>query len=1010
MTTESRGAQWRIWDLHVHTPASVVQHFGSNDDPTWERYITELEALPSDVKVVGINDYWFLDGYKRVVEAKSAGRLKNLEAIFPVVELRLEQFSGVGGAWKRVNLHVIFDPELGAETIEQQFINALSNTFDLAPEADQNSWGGAVTRQSLEDLGRAIKASVPDDQRGHYGSDLQEGFNNLVVPLQAVKDLLGKSYLKGRTLVGIGRAEWANIQWMDGSIAAKKSVINFADLVFTASQDISTWPAIVEGLRASNVTHKLLDCSDAHHWMDSVQNERLGRCNTWINASPSFAGLCHALGEFDERVSVGLEPPVLARMRRHPHHFIDRVRISSADPEKFGQFDYEVPLNSGFVAVIGNKGQGKSAFLDAVALAGNSSRTSEFAFLNPRRFLSSGNRSAKEYFTELTWADGAIFRRSFGDGHDSAGPVKVEYLPQAFVERVCTSDPKSVEDDEFESELRSILFTHIPEDERAGELSFDALLGLRTRSVEDKLAAHRRDLARLVEHYVSLSRFRAAYSLSDVESKIKKKKAEIKKAASDLASARIELERLEAEGEQNSTLAALRDAAADLAREQEVAQADRAALLAEAGDLEQRLLRFASLEQRIAAADDEAASLDREAKELLATSPPSTPPSGDLVRLLVAREVLAGWSTRISDAQAANAAKARMAQITVDDLAVSIRDTASQLASQDSVRELARQRVDQLADRVNDLTGSSKIDDSLRGLESLRDRVAATPKSMDEALDLAIAKAAEIHATLVEQLASVSSLYEPAARFIRGSRAIEHAELEFKADLRLVPSLRALGVQIDARRSPDLPQSVTDLPTRVDARTWLDLESELRSLIGALGSERGQAGAEFRSPDLAMKTDFAVVDFLEELLGMKWIEVRFGLTGGGFPLSQLSPGQRGLILALFYLVVDRRETPLLLDQPEENLDNEAISDLLVPALREAAGRRQTIVVTHNANLAVVGDADQIIRCSVTNGVFDIESGSIADLNTAQLAVDVLEGRMKSFDKRRLKWEVFPDLG
>ena len=159
-----------------------------------------------------------------------------------------------------------------------------------------------------------------------------------------------------------------------------------------------------------------------------------------------------------------------------------------------------------------------------------------------------------------------------------------------------------------------------------------------------------------------------------------------------------------------------------------------------------------------------------------------------------------------------------------------------------------------------------------------------------------------------------------------------------------------------------------------------------------------------------MRNDFEASDFVEELFGMKWIEVRFGLTGGGYPLAQLSPGQRGLILALFYLVVDRRETPLLLDQPEENLDNEAISDLLVPALREAAGRRQTLVVTHNANLAVVGDADQVIHCSVTDGVFDVDSGSIADLDTAQFAVDVLEGRMPSFSKRRYKWEVFPQLG
>lgn len=731
MSAQSRGTQWRIWDLHVHTPASVVQHFGPDEDSTWDRYLAELESLPADLKVVGINDYWFLDGYRRVLEARQSGRLQNLEAIFPVVELRLEMFSGVGGPWKRVNLHVIFDPKIGVETIQQQFINALSNEFALAPGTEGASWSGAVTRESLEDLGRAIKENVPAPELPNYGSDLQEGFNNLVV-LQAVRDLLNKSYLKGRTLVGVGRAEWGNIKWADGSIGSKKSVINFADLVFTASQDISTWPGLVESFRQSNVTHKLLDCSDAHHWSDSAEYERLGRCNTWINASPSFAGLSHALGEFDDRVHVGLEPPVLARMRRHPHHFIDRVRISSSDPTQYKHFNSEVPLNSGFVAIIGNKGQGKSALLDSVALAGNSSRTGEFAFLNPKRFLSSGNRSAREYYAELSWTDGSERHRSFVDGHDPAGPVQVEYLPQAFVERVCTSDPKSVEDDEFEAELRSILFTHIPEDERAGELTFDALLARRTQSVEDKLVTHRRDLKRLVENFVVSCRFRAANSLTDVEAKIAKKGAEVKKAEGDLAAARAELKTLEADDNSNPELTALRDTAAELAVQRDSQQASLASLLVDAGELEQRLLRLTSVEQRIEAASNDAVSLNSEAAALLATSPPDPAVEGELVQLVVNRKALADWRARTLGAQASNAASTRSAQEKVEDLEESLKSTTTQLASQDSVRELARQRVDQLVDRVKSLTGDAKTDGTLRGLENLRDRVAGTPATMDE--------------------------------------------------------------------------------------------------------------------------------------------------------------------------------------------------------------------------------------------------------------------------------------
>lgn len=115
------------------------------------------------------------------------------------------------------------------------------------------------------------------------------------------------------------------------------------------------------------------------------------------------------------------------------------------------------------------------------------------------------------------------------------------------------------------------------------------------------------------------------------------------------------------------------------------------------------------------------------------------------------------------------------------------------------------------------------------------------------------------------------------------------------------------------------------------------------------------------------------------------------------------------MLALFYLVVDRRTTPLLLDQPEENLDNSYHCRELVPAVHEGAGRRQTIVVTHNANLVWTGDADQIIHCQVKDRNFSISSGSIAELDVARFALDVLEGTKPAFDNRRHKYEAFPEL-
>ena len=69
-------------------------------------------------------------------------------------------------------------------------------------------------------------------------------------------------------------------------------------------------------------------------------------------------------------------------------------------------------------------------------------------------------------------------------------------------------------------------------------------------------------------------------------------------------------------------------------------------------------------------------------------------------------------------------------------------------------------------------------------------------------------------------------------------------------------------------------------------------------------------------------------------------------------------------MLLFYLFLDKDDKPLIVDQPEENLDNESVYRYIVSFIKEAKQKRQIIIVTHNPNLAVVCDADQIIRMSI----------------------------------------------
>ena len=115
--------------------------------------------------------------------------------------------------------------------------------------------------------------------------------------------------------------------------------------------------------------------------------------------------------------------------------------------------------------------------------------------------------------------------------------------------------------------------------------------------------------------------------------------------------------------------------------------------------------------------------------------------------------------------------------------------------------------------------------------------------------------------------------------------------------------------------------------------------------------------------------------------------------------SRLSLGQQQSVLLSLMLSVDT-ERPLIIDQPEDNLDSEFIYRTLVPVLRRAKERRQVIVVTHNANIAVLGDAEQIIvlKSNADQGMI-VSRGSIDHRETRDYACAILEGSEEAFRRR-----------
>ncbi|MDE5777171.1 MAG: AAA family ATPase, partial [Lachnospiraceae bacterium] len=120
------------------------------------------------------------------------------------------------------------------------------------------------------------------------------------------------------------------------------------------------------------------------------------------------------------------------------------------------------------------------------------------------------------------------------------------------------------------------------------------------------------------------------------------------------------------------------------------------------------------------------------------------------------------------------------------------------------------------------------------------------------------------------------------------------------------------------------------------------------------------------------------------------------------PLSNASAGQKTTAILTFLLAYG--ELPLLLDQPEDDLDNKLVYDLIVTRLKETKSKRQVIVVTHNANIPVNADAEYIVSMnSETDEVATKYEGTMDDKNIRKEICDVMEGTQYAFEMRAKKY-------
>ena len=210
---------------------------------------------------------------------------------------------------------------------------------------------------------------------------------------------------------------------------------------------------------ATGLEKPLIVCSDNHKITDYFVEAPL-----WFRADPTFRGLLMILREPRDRVYIGERPPEKLRVEQNPTKYIRGIAFDRRPGRLQSEhwFSGSIPFNTGLVAIVGNKGSGKSALSDTLGLLGATKHPDSFSFLSRERFRHPVAGRAADFEATLEWESGEKVTRCLADILKPEEVERVKYLPQDHVEKVC-NELVGMGEEGFERELKSVIFSHVPE-------------------------------------------------------------------------------------------------------------------------------------------------------------------------------------------------------------------------------------------------------------------------------------------------------------------------------------------------------------------------------------------------------------------------------------------------------------------------------------------------------------------------------------------------------------------
>lgn len=1020
----SRGSIWRRWDLHIHTPFSYLNNsFGQSED----EYVQKLFklAIEHEIAAIGIMDYYSIDGYKKIKEylldaekmaalftADEIVKINNI-LIVPNIEFRINVIVNDS----KVNFHVLFSNEVSVRDIEEHFLHDIE--FDYEGNPQGRSERRKLKLDNLRDLGQRL-IQEHDTFKGQ--DNIVVGMANAFVEYGEIIEILqnNQTKFKDKYLIGVPSDEdLSGLNWNNQCHLSRKLLIQSSDFLFAANPNTIKWAIGNKSTSTDDFKKEFktlkpcLHGSDAHDYDNLFKPDEDRYC--WIKADPTWKGLRQILNEPSERVMIGLQPSVIDRVVSNPTRYIDSLTFSKNPESQLDELWFTenapIKLNYELTAIIGNKGSGKSALSDTLGLLGNTIHCADFSFLTVSKFLDKKKvNRAKEFSAKLKWVSGKSDERKLDSVILPTDVETINCIPQNYIEHICS---EKLEYEPFQAELEAVIFSHVPSDERLGETTLKSLILKKTKEKYNAITIARDEL-------------------SSINKQIEKLEAELHPQKSQGF-----LNKLRLKQEEFTTHGQLKPPKMEPPKKETTVSEEKPNEIKELqGNLEKIDRAIAELKIKRQAMFEKCTSADMLLEKLnnIQTQVEQAKPECDKL----AKEL----GLNLDDILTLTVKKTTIQKIR-DDARKQWEATGTQLSEDEELmkkKKVLEEQIEQLKAKLDKpareyeafvksmvvwekklkaINGDADTVDSLKYYEHL------TSTEYRQEIDNQLSMIKENRKKKVEgiynQLKALkdvySQLYEPISKFIeKNPFGTGQLDMSFDVTIRMRNFVEKFFGFIAKNRKGSFYETgdvcLGSIITASDFNSLDSFSAFLERLENHLVVDKrdGFSDTEDKTRYVIdqLKQGAEPSAFYDFVYSLEYLKPDYELKWAGKSLSELSPGERGTLLLIFYLFIDKNDIPLVIDQPEANLDNETVYKILVPCIREAKKRRQLVVVTHNPNLAVVCDAEQIIHCDMKKqdkNRVTYTSGPIEKPIINKALIDILEGTRPAFDKRDDKYYV-----